>query len=73
MTQSIQNFLNQNLVKGNVLENGCKATLRSKTNILIVWKYYFSLLRKLFNDEVGTIFWESEVKSSRSFESNIIH
>ena len=40
--QSIQNYLNQNLVIGSFLENGSEATLSSKTNVLSVWKGHFS-------------------------------
>ena len=41
--QSIKNCLNQNLVLGTFLENGFEASLSSKTNVLSVWKWYFSV------------------------------
>ena len=41
--QNIKNCLNQNLVIATFLENDSEASLRSKTNFLIVWKWYFSV------------------------------
>ena len=38
--QSVQNYLNQNLVIGSFLENDFEATLSWKTNLLSVWKGY---------------------------------
>ena len=38
VTQSIQNYLNQNLDVSTFLENGFGATLSSKTNDMGVWK-----------------------------------
>ena len=43
MRQNIKNCLNQNLVIATFLENDSEASLRSKTNFLIVWKWYFSV------------------------------
>ena len=40
--QSVQTYLNQNLVTGSFLEYGFGATLSSKTNVLSVWKKHFS-------------------------------
>ena len=67
--QSVQNYLNQNLVIRSFLENGFDATLSSKTNVLRVWKGHFSVLWKFFSDEVITIFWESEGKHQKLVES----
>ena len=50
--QSIQNYLNQNLVIGSFLENGSEATLSSKTNVLSVWKGHFSDFFKFSSEEV---------------------
>ena len=50
--QSIQSYLNQNLVKGSVLENSFEATLSWKTNVGSVWKGYFSVFYKLLSDEI---------------------
>ena len=50
--QSVQNYLNQNLVKRRFLENGFQAPLRSKTNVLSVWKWYFLVFWKLLSQEV---------------------
>ena len=41
--QSVQNYLNQNLVIGSFLENGFKATLSSKRSVVSVWKGHFSV------------------------------
>ena len=69
VTRSVQNWLNQNFFKGSFLENGFEATLTSKTNVLSVWKYHFSVFCKFLSDEVETIFWESQAKRSRLFKS----
>ena len=58
--QSVHNYLNQNLLIGSFLENGFKATLNSKTNVLSVWKGHFSVFCKVLSEEVETVFWESE-------------
>ena len=71
--QSIQNYLNQNLVIGSFLENCFQATLCSKTNIVNVWKEHFSVFCKFLSDEVETIFWESEAKRSELFKSKFGH
>ena len=67
--QSIQNYLNQNLVIGSFLENDFEATLSSKTNVLSVWKEHFSKFCKFLSDEVETIFRESETKRLKLFKS----
>ena len=67
--QSIQNYLNQNLVIGSFLENDFEATLSSKTNVVSVWKGHFSVFCKFLSDEVETIFWESVAKHSKLFKS----
>ena len=41
--ESVQNYLNQNLVTESVLENSFEAILISKTNVLSVWKGRFSV------------------------------
>ena len=41
--QSIQNYLNQNLVVRTFLENGSGATLSSKTNVVSIWKGNFTV------------------------------
>ena len=71
--QSVRNYLNQNLVIGRFLENGFEAILRSKTNVLTVWKRHFSVFWKFLSDEVKTILWESEGKRSKLFKSKFGH
>ena len=71
--QSVQTYLNQNLLIGSFLENGFGATLSSKTNILGVWKGHFSVFCKFLSDEVETIFRESEAKHLRLFKSKFGH
>ena len=58
--ESVQNYLNRNLVIRNFLGNGFEATLSSKTNVMNVWKGHFSVFCKFLGDKVKTIFWESE-------------
>ena len=60
--QSVQNYLNQNLVIGSFLENGFKATLSSKRSVVSVWKGHFSDFAnfwvrklKLFSEKVRHI------------------
>ena len=67
--QSVQNYLNQNSVVGNFLENGFEATLSSKANVLSLWKKHFAIFWKCLSDEVETIFRESETKRSKLFKS----
>ena len=55
--QSIQSYLNQNLVIESFLENGFEATLSWKTNVVSVWKEYFSVFCKFLSDEIETILW----------------
>ena len=43
VTQSVEGCLNQKLVLGNCLKNGFEANLRSKKNVLSVWKDDFSV------------------------------
>ena len=43
-----------------------------KTNILRVWKEYFSVFCKSVSDELETIFGESEAKPSNSLNENLI-
>ena len=71
--QSVQNYLNQNLVIRSFLENGFEGTLSSKTNVLSVWKMHFSVFCKFLSDKVETVFWESEAKHSKLFKSKFGH
>ena len=71
--QTVQNYLNQNLVIGTFLENGFGATLSSKTNILSVWKKDLQVFCKFFSDEVETLSWESEAKCRSWFKSKFGH
>ena len=67
--QSVENYSNPNLVIGSFLENDFEATLRWKTIFLRVWKWYFSLFWIFLSNEVESVFWESEGKRSKLFES----
>ena len=71
--QSVQNYLNQNLVIGSFLENGFEATLSSKANVVSVWKGHFSVFWKFLSDEVETVFWESEAMRPNLFKSKFGH
>ena len=66
--QGVQNYLNQISVVGSFLEIGFEATLSSKTNVLSIWKQYFSIFCKFLSDEVETILRESEAKRSKLFK-----
>ena len=68
-TESFQNYLNQNLVIGNFLENCFGAILSSKANLLSVWKNHFSGFCNILSDKVAAIFWGSEAKQSKLFKS----
>ena len=67
--QSVQNYLNQNLVIGSFLENGFEATLSSTMIVVSVWKGHFSVFCKFLSHEVETAFRESEAKRSKLFKS----
>ena len=71
--QRVQNYLNQNLIIESFLENGFEAPLRSKTNVMSIWKGYISFFRKFLSGEVETIFRESETKRSKLFKSKFRH
>ena len=71
--QSVQNYLNQNLVIGSFLENGFEATLSSKTNVLRVWKGHFSVFCKFLSDEVELVYWKSEAKRSKLLKPKFGH
>ena len=66
--QSLQDHLHSKLVVGSFFENGLEATLRSKANVLSIWKGHFSVFCKNSIDEVETVFWESEAKSGKLFK-----
>ena len=67
--QSEAVYLNQKFVIRTFLGNCFGATFRWKTNVVSVWKEHFSVFCKFLSDEVETIFWESETKHSKLFES----
>ena len=73
VSQSVQNYLNQNLVIGNFLENGFKASFSSKTSVLSLWKGHFTVFCRFLRDQVETIFRESEAKHSKLFKSKFGH
>ena len=73
LTQSIKNYLTHSFFMGSFLENGFKVTLRSKTNILSIWKDHFSFLCKFLSDEDETTFRESVQKRSNLFKSKFGH
>ena len=73
VTQSVQSYLNENLVIGSFLENGFEATLSSKTKVVSLWKGHFSVFCKLLSGEVETIFWESHAKRPKRFKSKFGH
>ena len=50
-----------------IFENGFEASVRLKTNVTSVWKWYF------LNDKVETIFWGSEEKIIKLFKAKNCH
>ena len=73
VTQSVQDYLIQTFVIESFLENSFVATLSSKTNVLSIWKGYFSDFCKFLSDKFETIFWKSEGKRSNIFKSKFRH
>ena len=70
VTQSVHNYLNQNLVVRRFLENGFEATLSSKMNVLSVWNgYFFQFFCKFLSDKVETVFCKNEAERSEVFKS----
>ena len=55
------------------LENGFEANLISKTNVLSVWKGYFSVFCKFLSDKIETLFWECEAKHQKLFKVKFGH
>ena len=71
--QILQSYLNQNLVIERLLENSFEATLKSKTNVVSIWKGRFWIFCKFWSDEVETILRKSEPKRSKLFKSKFGH
>ena len=71
--QSVQKYLNQNLVIESFLENGLEATLSSKTNVLSVSKEHSSVSCKFLSDDVETFFYESDTNRLKLFKLKICH
>ena len=71
--ESVKIYLNQSLFIRTFFENGFGATLRSKTNVLSVWKNHISVFGKFLSDEVETIFTESDAKLSKLLELKFGH
>ena len=69
VSKSVQNYWNQSLIIGRLLENGFEATLRSKRNVVSIWKGQFSVFSKVFSDKIQSIFCVSELKRSKPFKS----
>ena len=70
--QSVQTFLNQNLVIESFLENCFEVILSSKAEVLRVWKEQFSILWKFLSDEVEFIFWESHANRSKLLKATLV-
>ena len=71
--QSVQNYLNQNLVIGSFFENGFEATLSSKMIVLSVWKKDFPVFCKFLSDKVETVLREMEANCSNLFKTKFGH
>lgn len=66
--QILQNSLNPNLITRSISENNFKATLKSKTTPLNVWKWHYLLFWWFLSDEV-----ENKAKRSKLFKSKLGH
>ena len=71
--QSVKNCSKQNLVIRSLLETGFGAILRSKMNVLNLWKWHFSVFYKFVRDEIESAFWENEVNRSKLFKAKVGH
>ena len=71
--QSAKNSLNQNLVIKSFWENCFEATLRTKADVLNVWKANFSVFYKFMSNKLETIFRESDAKRSKIFKVKFDH
>ena len=71
--QSVKNCSQQNLVIRSLLETGFGAILRSKMNVLSLWKWHFSVFYKFVRDEIESAFWENEVNRSKLFKAKVGH
>ena len=69
----LQNCLNAKFFIGDIVEDGFKAALRSKTNLLSVWKLCFPIFCNILCDKVETIFWETNSDPSKLFQSKAFH
>ena len=56
--QSVQDYLNQNLVIGSFLENDARATLTSKKNVPSIWTKHFSVFCEFLSDKIEAVLWE---------------
>ena len=71
--QSVQIYLNQNLVIRTFLENGSGATLSSKTNVMTVWRRFsVSVFCRFFSDEVESIVWEVRQSLQSHLNQNLV-
>ena len=67
--ESVKKDLNENLVEWSIIENVVH-NLTSKVNVANVWKEHFSVFCWFLSDEFETLFWKSEGKHSKLFQSN---
>ena len=70
--ESVKKYLNENLVEGSIIENVFH-TLTSKVNVVNVWKEHSSVFCWFLNDEFETLFWKSQGKHSKLFQSKFSH
>ena len=70
--ESVKKYLNENLVEWSIIENVVH-NLTSKVNVANVWKEHFSVFCWFLSDEFETLFWKSEGKHSKLFQSKFSH
>ena len=66
--QNLENYLSPKFIMGSIL-----VTLKSKTNIMGVWKWRFLLFCKFLSDKAENIFWDSKAKPSKLLNSKVWH
>ena len=71
--QSLQNGFILNFARGSTLEIGFEATLKSKTNVLSVWKWLFNFFCTFFSEQVENVFGGSKGKHTRLCKSEVGH
>ena len=71
--QSLQNGFILKFARESILEIGFEATLKSKTNVLSVWKWIFYFFCTFFSEQVENVCGESKAKHIKLCKSEVGH